>query len=332
MPSGAIVTGFALAPRLPRARSEFAQDRSGEGKAIHTKEKEPLETNHAGFTERHRRGSNLCPSGHWQYCCRLIRIMYRLSAQLMAEVECRIRSARPISLFLDFDGTLVPICRNPSAPRLDRETTAALERLAGRDFLVTTLISGRAIEDLYTRTRLEGLIYAGNHGLEIFGRMLSFVEPEAAARRNVLERLCQELAAALGQVPGAILERKGLTASIHYRLAAEADRAFIQQTVYAATARRGHLFRVSPGRKVLDIMPRTAWHKGAAVQWINQRLRVPDASTVYLGDDSSDEDAFSVLPDAVTVKVGAVPLTCARYQLPDTAAVRELVEWLAARP
>ena len=249
-------------------------------------------------------------------------------ADLVSEIQDRIRSARLISLFLDFDGTLVPISADPATPRLDPEASATLKLLSSLDGLVTTIISGRAIEDLYTRIRLEGLIYAGNHGLEIFGRQLRFVEPAASARRETLGRLCEDLALELQPLPGAIVEFKGLTASVHYRLAAESDWAQIQQTVYAATARHGALFRVNPGRKIFDIVPRTNWHKGAAVEWINGHLGDKGLLTVYLGDDASDEDAFAVLPGAVTIKVGAAAATCARYRVSGPAAVHELLVWL----
>ena len=106
--------------------------------------------------------------------------------KVVTEVEQRITSATRVSLFLDFDGTLVPIEANPALPRLDSETAKALQGLSSRDFLVTTIISGRAVEDLYARVRVQGLIYAGNHGLEIFGRNLLFVEPGATARRQEL--------------------------------------------------------------------------------------------------------------------------------------------------
>jgi trehalose 6-phosphate phosphatase len=254
--------------------------------------------------------------------------MYSPALELVSEVEDRLRSATLTSLFLDFDGTLVPIAPLPGIPQLDPEAVAVLKLLAGREGLITTIISGRAIEDLYTRIHIDHLIYAGNHGLEIFGRQLRFVEPLASDRIKPLQRLTEELESELRSIPGTIVEPKGLTTSVHHRLADEADRAEIERIVYAAVARNGSLFRANPGRKVYDIVPRTNWHKGAAVQWINQHLGVPDV-TIYLGDDISDEDAFSVLPDAITIKVGPVMETCARYRLPDPAAVREFLLWLA---
>jgi trehalose 6-phosphate phosphatase len=52
---------------------------------------------------------------------------------------------------------------------------------------------------------------------------------------------------------------------------------------------------------------------------------------IYLGDDTTDEDAFGVLPEAITIRVGAAPATRARFQLPDPAAVCEFLSWLASR-
>src|ERR1700730_7487399 len=95
--------------------------------------------------------------------------------QVVSEVKERINSAVCVSLFLDFDGTLVPIEADPGSPRLDPATAETLRLISDRDFLVTTIISGRAVEDLYTRFRLDGLIYAGNHGHEIFRRHRGFV-------------------------------------------------------------------------------------------------------------------------------------------------------------
>jgi trehalose-phosphatase len=250
---------------------------------------------------------------------------------VIAEVEDRIQSANSVSLFLDFDGTLTPIMANPVEPQLDPDALETLKLLSSQEFLTTIVISGRAVEDLYGRIRLENLIYAGNHGLEIFGRDLRFVEPLAWSRREQLESVCSELAAQLRPIPGVLAEYKGLTASVHYRLAADADVAEIQAAVYAAVARNGGLFRANPGRKVLEIVPRTGWHKGAAVRWINNHLAETPMLSIYLGDDTSDEDAFSVLRDAITIKVGIAGATHARYRLPDPAAVHEFLLWLVTQ-
>lgn len=252
-------------------------------------------------------------------------------APVIAEVRSRSAGLGAISLFLDFDGTLVPIVADPGVPRIDPGMAETLRRVAGLDRLTVTIISGRAVEDLYSRVRLQGLIYAGNHGLEIFGRDLRFVEPVASAAHLQLERLCDELAAELRPVQGVIVEFKGLTCSVHYRQADPSELRRVREAVVAAVAQCAPRFRINSGKKVFEIVPRTDWHKGAAVHWINNRIGGQPCLSIYAGDDTSDEDAFRALPDAVTIKVGAVTATRARYQLPDPDMLHHFLLWLAAR-
>ena len=65
-------------------------------------------------------------------------MMHESLLKVVTEVKQRITSATRVSLFRDFDGTLVPIEANPALPRLDSETAKALQGLSSRDFLVTT--------------------------------------------------------------------------------------------------------------------------------------------------------------------------------------------------
>src|SRR5579863_3642265 len=132
--------------------------------------------------------------------------------EVVGEVIRRVRPGIPFSLFLDFDGTLVPIASDPSSPRLNERTCETLKRIAAKDSCVVSIISGRAIDDLISRVRLDGLIYAGNHGLEIRGRNLEFVQPAAAACRDRLHGISRNLLGALKTVAGIYVEDKGLSA------------------------------------------------------------------------------------------------------------------------
>jgi trehalose-phosphatase len=255
--------------------------------------------------------------------------MLQTVRQVTRQIEERLRTAVHLYLFLDFDGTLAPIEADPQAPRLESSVRNTLEALASREFLSVAIISGRALEDLYPRVGIPGLIYAGNHGLEISGLNLRFVEPEATIRREPLLRLCEELRAKLEPFDGVQVEFKGLSASVHYRRAAVSCRPGIQAMVLAAVARTGGLFHMNSGLKVFDVVPNTGWNKGTAVEWIRSQLAKSKALTVYLGDDTTDENAFRVLPDAITVKVGSQLATSAKFRLPDPSAVHELLQWLA---
>jgi trehalose 6-phosphate phosphatase len=251
--------------------------------------------------------------------------------QCLPEVDERIRTASRIALFLDFDGTLTPIVDDPATAQLTDAVRDTLCQIVQQEFVVMTIISGRAVEDVFVRIRMEGVVYAGNHGLEIFGRDLSFVEPEAAARRDQLRRLSEVVAAKLRHVEGVRMEDKGLTTSIHYRQVAPDDYAVVEDAVRSSVAASGALFRLNTGRKVFEIVPRTGWHKGAAAQWIMGHLGEDELLPIYLGDDNSDEDAFAVLRQAVTVRVGNQPATGAHYRVAGPPEVHQFLSWLTCR-
>lgn len=249
--------------------------------------------------------------------------------QELTKVEERIRSAAGISLFLDFDGTLAALGDHPAAARLSERARQTLLRTANADRIMTTVISGRSLADLRSRTGVDGLIYAGNHGLEICGRGLHFTEPLAVARQEKLQAISGQLIADFQGIKGVIVEFKGLTTAIHYRQAKESDVVRIEKAVRAALASVTASFHQTQGKKVFEILPRTGWHKGRAVRWIGRHVgsgRLP----VYLGDDVSDEDAFRELLEGVTVKVGSCETTAARYHVDDPAAVEQFLTWLVS--
>lgn len=251
--------------------------------------------------------------------------------QHLPEVDAKIQSASRVALFLDFDGTLAAIVPDPAQAQLSEAVREALQRVVERDSITTTIISGRAVEDLYVRIRVDNIIYSGNHGLEIFGRGLRFVEPEADSRRDHLRRLTELLNGRLRQVEGVLVEDKGLTTSIHFRQANERDVPVIEQAVRASVATAGAWFRLNTGREVFEIVPRSGWHKGAAVKWILKSLNEEGSLPIYIGDDNSDEDAFAVLPDGVTIRVGGHSATCAQYGVPGPAEVYRFLVWLESR-
>lgn len=245
------------------------------------------------------------------------------------EVSQRVALARHVLICIDFDGTLTPLADHPNDVYLSKETRQSLAALAGRHGCTLAIISGRAEADLQTRVGLPGVICAGNHGLEIKGPDFSFVDPAAATQVDVMHKLAAELTSRLAVVPGALVEDKGLTLSVHYRQVAAEAVEEVRRTVHGVLATSNHPFQLTTGCKVFEIRPRVDWNKGSAVCWIRDHLNGTGVLVIYLGDDSTDEDAFAALTDGITVRVCPAPETAAHYLLDSPAEVQTFLKWLA---
>jgi trehalose 6-phosphate phosphatase len=174
-------------------------------------------------------------------------------------------------------------------------------------------------------------ILAGNHGLEILEGNTSWRHPTAAALQPVLHEICGELVARVGEIPGALVEDKGLTASLHYRNVASADVPLMSEILNSLVAPHDGLFFVRKGQNVFEIVPGTRWDKGSAVLRILESLRKTrsgELAVCYIGDDTTDECAFRRLPGAITVRVGKNCPTAARFRARDPAHVARFLHWL----
>jgi len=199
------------------------------------------------------------------------------------------------------------------------------------------VISGRSLADVKRRVGLSRMIYVGNHGLEVEGPGLSFLHPQARRRRHTLHRLSRKLAQALRQIPGALVEWKGLTVGLHWRnIPRSAQRRFhhLVKELIASDAERGTI-RLTRGKRVVEIRPQVDWDKGRALAWLLHRLskrhRLSSAGVCYVGDDRTDEDAFGVVNrlGGLSVFVGRQSTrTAARYWLKDSHEVQRWIEKL----
>lgn len=72
-----------------------------------------------------------------------------------------------LTLLLDYDGTLAPIAAHPNLTAMANETKAALDRIAECPNIFTAAISGRGVDNVKEKIGIDGIVYAGNHGLEI---------------------------------------------------------------------------------------------------------------------------------------------------------------------
>ncbi len=242
------------------------------------------------------------------------------------EISAALSSAPHLLLGLDFDGTLAPIVLRPEDAAMSAETVSALGCLAARKDVTVAIVSGRALTDLKSFVHID-LILAGNHGLEITGLGLNFRHPEGQNKRERLHQICAQLSRRLLSIPGAWVEDKGLSASVHFRAAEESAKEEVAGVVNATIGSDHKDLIVRRGDQVLDIRPRADWDKGTAMRWIRDRLPHRSTAVCYVGDDETDEDVFTALK-GVTIRVGEYDSTAARFFLHGPEEVTEFLGWL----
>ncbi len=241
-----------------------------------------------------------------------------------------ISAAAHILLLSDYDGTLTPIVGRPDEAILPSEVREKLRALAAKPAFSVGIISGRALAEVKALVGTDGVYYAGNHGLEIEGPGLNLINPAAKAARVDMRNLARQLSAKLGNIEGVIVEDKGLSLSVHYRLVKRGEEKVVAEIFHQITSPWLHdgKIRTTSGKKVWEIRPPIDWHKGRAVETIIKQIKAlfnfEQLLTIYLGDDTTDEDAFRVLhrPQGWSIFVGQEnPSSNADYFLNSTLEV-----------
>lgn len=200
-------------------------------------------------------------------------------------------AAEPAGLLTDFDGTLSPIVADPGAARLAAGGADALAALAER-LAVVAVVTGRAPLDARRMTGVPGLLIVGNHGTEWLepGADAPTESPDARAART-------RVAAVVARVPdlaGVSVEDKGVSATVHYRVAADPEAA--RRTILDAIDPPGPGVELRPGRMSIEIRPVGLGDKGVAARAIVERFGLRGA--VVMGDDVSDLDMFRAVAEA----------------------------------
>ncbi|MFT4114010.1 trehalose-phosphatase [Silvibacterium sp.] len=237
-----------------------------------------------------------------------------------------VTSASHIVLLLDFDGTLAPLVQRPEIAELPEATRAALTALHASPRVTLAFISGRALDDLRSRVGLDA-IYAGNHGLEIEGPGLAFDGVDLTRAGEAIRTISVQLSEKLQAVPGAQVEDKQSSLSVHYR---NVDPALVSRVLHITQSVTGvflDLVALHEGKMVIEVRPRVDWNKGKASEWILSRFPAPSPLSIAMGDDRTDEDIFLTPPVTISIKVGEGP-TAAGFRAKDPAEVCTVLEMI----
>ncbi|HZH51016.1 MAG TPA: trehalose-phosphatase [Microvirga sp.] len=223
------------------------------------------------------------------------------------------------ALFLDFDGTLVDIVDRPDAVAVDPSLPGILTRLQERLGGALAIISGRPIEFLDSRFRPHVFDIAGLHGLEhrIGGRLAECDPDEHPRLREMVARLKEIVAPR----EGVLIEDKGCSVAIHWRLAPQ-EKDFALATATAAVEALGSDYRVQHGKAVAEILPAAAG-KGKVIERFLQQEPYRGRLPVFVGDDLTDENGFRTVNahGGLSIRIGAGE-TIARERLGTPADLR----------
>ncbi|WSJ74596.1 trehalose-phosphatase [Amycolatopsis sp. NBC_01307] len=222
----------------------------------------------------------------------------------------------------DYDGTLAPITLNPDEARPLPESVGALRSLAGLHETTTAVISGRALRDLATLSRLPSEVnLVGSHGSEFD---IGFIHALDEKARELHRRLETELEQLVLDVPGVSLEVKPASIAVHVRRAEhEAGRRVLADVHNGPSKWDG--VSTTDGKEVVELAV-VQTDKGHALDIL--RHQVGATAAIFLGDDVTDEKAFARLsgPD-LGIKVGDGE-TLAGYHVPDTVDVALVLGFL----
>ncbi|HER10017.1 MAG TPA: trehalose-phosphatase [Bacteroides sp.] len=245
--------------------------------------------------------------------------------------ETPFRDRQPV-FFLDYDGTLAPIVRDPASAFLPDHTRDLLRGLSNR--YTVAVVSGRDMDDIMQFVSLDRIIYAGSHGFRISGPDGLYMEhAEARTLLTKLDQFEKHLRETVEkEIDGVEVERKYFAIAVHYRNAPPGSLERIKKEADQLIGKQRE-FKRGRGKKILEIRPSLEWHKGKAVEWIMQKLGLSDQRKyipVYIGDDVTDEDAFrTIADDGIGILVGTHSLpSAANYQLKDVDQVSKFLHYM----
>jgi trehalose 6-phosphate phosphatase len=199
-----------------------------------------------------------------------------------------------MALLLDIDGTLVDLAPTPREvwvpPGLAKTLNSLLERTAG----ALALVSGRSLNDIDLIFAPEQFPAVGGHGAEM--RISTESEAVATHAPPMDKELKRRLAAIAKLSPGILLEDKGYSLALHYRLAPHAEKAIYEAVSLIRADLPNAPIEVLPGKCVCEIK-HSGFNKASGVLELMTHEPFKGRRPIFIGDDVTDESVFAIMPD-----------------------------------
>ncbi|MEM7666727.1 MAG: trehalose-phosphatase [Pseudomonadota bacterium] len=225
----------------------------------------------------------------------------------------------PVSLFLDFDGTLVELAPTPDSIEPVEGLAAKLARLSERIEGRCALVSGRAVSDIESHIGKVAIAAAGSHGADIRTASGVMLGDAPTGLPFAIERDLR----AFADEHSLDYEAKPHGGALHYRSNPEREEAAL---AFADALAAENGWAAQSGKCVVELVAGTA-DKGSAVFAFMREKPFSGSRPIFIGDDLTDEKGFAACRDlgGYGFLVGERGETCAQCQLPDVASVHH---WL----
>ena len=228
------------------------------------------------------------------------------------------------ALLLDIDGTLLDLAPTPREVWVPPGLANTLNRLLEKTSGALALVSGRSLNDIDLIFAPEQFPAVGGHGAEM--RALTDGEAAAIHAPPMDKELKRRLAAIAKLSPGILLEDKGYSLALHYRLAPHAEKAIYAAVSLIRADLPNALIEVLPGKCVCEIK-HSGFTKATGVLELMTQDPFRGRRPIFIGDDVTDETVFAIIPDfdGLSFSVGRRAKGVA-YHFDEPRDVRE---WLA---
>jgi trehalose 6-phosphate phosphatase len=228
------------------------------------------------------------------------------------------------AILLDIDGTLLDLAPTPREVWVPPGLATTLNRLLDRTAGALALVSGRSLNDIDLIFAPEQFPAVGGHGAEM--RISGDSEAVATWAAPMDKELKRRLAAIARLSPGILLEDKGYSLALHYRLAPHAEKAIYEAVSLIRADLPDAPIEVMPGKCVCEIK-HSGFNKASGVRELMSHEPFKGRHPIFIGDDVTDESVFAIMPElgGVAFSVGRRAQGVAHH----FDEPRDVREWLA---
>src|SRR6202789_816414 len=231
------------------------------------------------------------------------------------------------AVLLDIDGTLLDLAPTPREVWVPPGIAKPLSQWHAKTSGALALVSGRSLNDIDLIFAPEQFPAVGGHGAEM--RISTDNEAVAVHAPPMDKELKRRLAAIAKSSPGILLEDKGYSLALHYRLAPHAEKAIYEAVSLIRADLPNAAIEVLPGKCVCEIK-QAGFDKATGVRELMNHEPFRGRRPIFIGDDVTDESVFAIMPDlgGLAFSVGRRAQGVAGH----FDEQRDVREWLAHLP